>query len=1306
MALSTTTNGGGSTTSFSNTPQAQSDTFATTEDVIGALTLDVMSNDLGGNAKTLWSVDDGIWAGSSTADTDLLAQDTVRVETTSGDHSRLGANIWITADGKVGYDASSLSQTIKQQLQALNVGQTLTDSFTYAIRLGNGTLAWTTANVVFQGVDDGPVAVNDTSSALEAGGTGNATAGANAFGNVLDNDTDVDTAHASLKVTSVRTGATEGSGAAGSLDVALSGAHGQLTIHADGSYTYVVNDGDAAVQALNVGDTLSDSFNYTVSDGSLADTGVLNITINGANDAPVVAAALTTSASEGDTSYTRDLLSGASDPDDHPTLSVSAVTYAVNGVATGNGGTDLPAGVSLSGATLSIDPANGAFNHLAEGDHATIVVSYNVTDEHGATVAQTETITINGTNDAPVVAAALTTSASEGDAAYTRDLLSGASDPDDHPTLSVSAVTYAVNGVATGNGGADLPAGVSLSGATLSIDPANGAFNHLAEGDHATIVVSYNVTDEHGATVAQTETITINGTNDNPIVLSALSDPTSEGAAAHDLNLLSGASDPDDGDTAGLTVTGVSYKVDGVATGNGGTDLPAGFSLTGATLHVDPTNAAYNHLSISQSTQVLVSYTVSDGHGGAVAQTETVTIQGTNDTPTVVAPLSETTSEGAAAHDLNLLSGAADVDDGDTAGLTVTGVSYKVDGVATGNGGTDLPAGFSLTGATLHVDPTNAAYNHLSVTESTQVLVSYTVSDGHGGTVTQTETVTIQGTNDTPTVVAPLSDPTSEGAAAHDLNLLSGASDPDDGDTAGLTVTGVSYKVDGVATGNGGTDLPAGFSLTGSTLHVDPTNAAYNHLSISQSTQVLVSYTVSDGHGGTVAQTETVTITGVNDNPTASAATVGLTETTATEAGTVVKSGNALTAVGAADVDTGDVPVVSQIKGSGDASALAVGGSSTVAHGTYGDLTMSADGSYSYTAKAAYDALNTGNHVSDLFNLTVADGHGGSAATSLTFNIDGTTEVVNHAPVANADMIVASNKTTFDLSVGWLLANDTDIDGDALSVTGISSAPSGWTITNEVDGGGHITGFSVTTTNSTSPTTVALQYTISDGHGGTAVGAVSIGTVVTDSSDNTVDLTGRTYNYSYIDGQSGTDSLSGSLSYDTLVGGQGDDTLSGGAGPDTLTGGSGHDKFVFHSPSDAVDTITDFTPTSGNSDILQFQVSGFALNNQTTAGATVVVTSVSGSATSIATADVVLWTGATHTDMDTASKVDSMLASQAGTFAGGILVAAYTSTGDVGIYYDADAHTVGGAGTPSLIAVLSGVTSAGSLVAADFGFLA
>ena len=70
MALTTTTSGGGSTTSFTKAPQANGDWYAYNENELLALTriynnttniltLDVMANDLGGNAKKLYSVDDG-----------------------------------------------------------------------------------------------------------------------------------------------------------------------------------------------------------------------------------------------------------------------------------------------------------------------------------------------------------------------------------------------------------------------------------------------------------------------------------------------------------------------------------------------------------------------------------------------------------------------------------------------------------------------------------------------------------------------------------------------------------------------------------------------------------------------------------------------------------------------------------------------------------------------------------------------------------------------------------------------------------------------------------------------------------------------------------------------------------------------------------------------------------------------------------------------------------------------------------------------------------------------------------------------
>src|SRR5207248_1787828 len=106
------------------------------------------------------------------------------------------------------------------------------------------------------------------------------TAGSNATGNVLTNDTDVDHTNAQLSVNEV-------AGLARNVGNSVAGLHGAVTINATGSYTYVINNADPAVDQLNSGGTLTDSFTYKVSDGAGGfDTTTLTVTIHGTDDAP------------------------------------------------------------------------------------------------------------------------------------------------------------------------------------------------------------------------------------------------------------------------------------------------------------------------------------------------------------------------------------------------------------------------------------------------------------------------------------------------------------------------------------------------------------------------------------------------------------------------------------------------------------------------------------------------------------------------------------------------------------------------------------------------------------------------------------------------------------------------------------------------------------------------------------------------------------------------------------------------------------------------------------------------------------
>jgi VCBS repeat-containing protein len=481
--------------------------------------------------------------------------------------------------------------------------------------------------------------------------------------------------------------------------------------------------------------TRSYSLTVRVSDGNPAHfaTGTINVTITNANDVPTVTGTLTSAPAEGDSSYSLSLLTGASDQDGD-TLGITGVTYRVDG---GTASGTPPTGLSLSGNTLTVDPANSAFNSLAVGVQKVIVVNYTVSDGHGGTATQSETITITGTNDAPTVFSALTSNVSEGVTSYDLNLIAGSTDPDSGDTLGLTGVTYRVDG---GTASGTPTTGLSLSGNTLTVDPANSAFNSLAVGVQEVIVVNYTVSDGHGGTATQSETITITGANDAPTVSSALTSNVSEGVAAYDLNLIAGSTDPDSGDTLGLT--GVTYRVDG---GTASGTPPTGISLSGTTLTVDPASSAFNSLAVGVQNVIVVNYTISDGHGGTVAQNETITITGTNDAPIVGPALSSATSEGAASYDLNLIAGSTDPDSGDT--LSIMGVTYRVDG---GTASVTPPTGLSLSGANLTVDPTNSAFNSLAQGVSQVIRVNYTVSDGHGGTVAQSETITISGTNDAP----------------------------------------------------------------------------------------------------------------------------------------------------------------------------------------------------------------------------------------------------------------------------------------------------------------------------------------------------------------------------------------------------------------------------------------------------------------------------------------------------------------------------------------------------------------------------
>ena len=284
----------------------------------------------------------------------------------------------------------------------------------------------------------------------------------------------------------------------------------------------------------------------------------------------------------------------------------------------------------------------------------------------------------------------------------------------------------------------------------------------------------------------------------------------------------------------------------------------------------------------------------------------------------------------------------------------------------------------------------------------------------------------------------------------------------------------------------------------------------------------------------------------------------------------------------------------------GDGDDLTVVSFTDPDHGT---LVQNPDGTFTYTPDANYNGP-------DSFTYTVEDGFGGSDTATVNLTVT----PVNDDPVAVDDAATTDFETAVVIPV---LDNDTDVDGDDLTVTAATS-PNGTVVIN---GDGTLTftpdaGFE-------GPTTI--DYTVSDGNGGTDTATVNVtvneqpldGIVEGTGGDDLIDVNyvgdpegdmvdnndeilpgegpnddiieagggndtvfagegdddirGRTGNDSLV-GEEGDDSISGGSGQDTLDGGEGDDTLRGGGDRDTIIGGDGSDSVEGDGGNDLIET--------------------------------------------------------------------------------------------------------------------------------------
>ncbi|WP_164548673.1 VCBS domain-containing protein [Mesorhizobium sp. M7D.F.Ca.US.005.01.1.1] len=1108
------TGAGGTTTSFSNTPQAKDDVFTYSEDVTGILSLNVLANDLGGAAKQLYSIDNADSLSTATktyAPADLLARDTTYSTDSSGaagstDTSLLGAKIWMASDGTIHYDTASIAA----QLQALSAGQVLVDKVTYAIQLGNGTLSWATATVQFTGTNDKPdihlvtsdsaaASLIETNSALTKSGT------------LTVNDADVsDTVTASVASVSL-TGTTGGLNSTAVLGM-LTVSPTSLTANPGetNNLGWTFNSAPQAFDFLAQGETLTLTYTIKADDGHLGgtDTQTVTITITGTNDTPdiTVGAGDSAAASLNETNapLTVNGTLTVTDADVSDTVTASVTSVSLGGTTGGLNGAAVIGMLTVSPASLAANPtdthnlnwsfssAPQAFDFLAQGETLTLTYSIKADDGHTGIDTQTVTITVTGTNDAPVAVADINSGLE--DTTITGTVATNDSDVDDGAVLS-----YALNAPV---------AGLTLNtNGSYSLDAGNAAYQHLAAGATTDVVANYTVTDEHGATSSASLTITVTGVNDAPVAVadinSGLEDTTITGTVA------TNDSDVDDGAV-------LSYALNAPV---------AGLTLnTNGSYSLDAGNAAYQHLAAGATTDVVANYTVTDEHGATSSASLTITVTGVNDAPVAVADinsgLEDTTITGTVA------TNDSDVDDGAV-------LSYALNAPV---------AGLTLnTNGSYSLDAGNAAYQHLAAGATTDVVANYTVTDEHGATSSASLTITVTGVNDAPVAVADinsgLEDTTITGTVA------TNDSDVDDGAV-------LSYALNAPVAGltlntNGGYSLDAG-------------NAAYQHLAAGATTDVVANYTVTDEHGATSSASLTITVTGVNDAPVAVAdINSGLEDTTIT--GTVATNdsdvddgavlsyalnapvaGLTLNTNGSYSLDAGNAAyqhlaagattdvvanyTVTDEHGATSSASLTItvtgvndapvavadinsGLEDTTITGTVATndsdvddgavlsyalnapvagLTLNTNGSYSLDAgNAAYQHLAAGATTDVVANYTVTDEHGATSSASLTITVTG----VNDAPVAVADINSGLEDTTI---TGTVATNDSDVDDGAVLSYALNAPVAGLTLNTNgsysLDAGNaayqHLAAGATTD--------VVANYTVTDEHGATSSASLTI----------------------------------------------------------------------------------------------------------------------------------------------------------------------------------------------------------------------
>ena len=305
------------------------------------------------------------------------------------------------------------------------------------------------------------------------------------------------------------------------------------------------------------------------------------------------------------------------------------------------------------------------------------------------------------------------------------------------------------------------------------------------------------------------------------------------------------------------------------------------------------------------------------------------------------------------------------------------------------------------------------------------VVASYTDDEGTGESVTSAGVGPVANVNDAPSGSVTISGTPTEDQVLTAANTLA--------DEDGLGA--ISYQWQ-----RNGSDISGATAGTYTLTQAD----------VGTTITVVASYTDDEGAGESVTSAGVGPIANLNDDPLAN----NDAATTNEDSPLVVSAANLLANDADVDLDT-----------------LYIDSFTQPANGSVSD---NGDGTFTYTSTANFNGA-------DSFTYTVADGNGGSD----TATVDITVTPVNDAPTTGDDSVSTSEDTPLVITAASLLTNDTDVDGDTLTITGFTQPANGVVVDNGDGTFTYTPGVNFKGTDS-------FAYTVTDGNGATDIATADI----------------------------------------------------------------------------------------------------------------------------------------------------------------------------------------------------------------------